>query len=143
VLILADQNLWIAAGQLKKITGLNMMQSVGQKNLQAAGGIQQLPTTSGTPATVALVQSAPSIAGRQVTLHWTASADPHAYQTYVYRSTTTGFTPGPSNLISVLPTASIAINDSPGVATWYYVLICDNIDGVLSPISNQESAVIV
>jgi len=131
------KTLWVTEGDRTQITGLNAMMRVAQHNLQALKGIQQQPTTSSTTPPAAPTALAGAVSGEQVILSWTPSVTANAYQTYLYRSDTTGFTPGPTTLIKVVPQTVAQAMDTPGIGTWYYVVACDSDDGYLSDPSTE------
>jgi hypothetical protein len=77
-----------------------------------------------------------------VALSWTAATDNVGVVKYdVYRSTTSGFTPGPTNLVGTSATASF--NDT-GLAqgTYFYVVKAEDAAGNIGPASAQASATV-
>jgi hypothetical protein len=77
----------------------------------------------------------------KATLSWTASTDNVGVTRYdVYRSTTSGFTPGTGNRIGFAATTSYT--DTVAAGTYYYVVKAEDAVGNLSGSSNQASAVV-
>jgi len=81
--------------------------------------------------------------GTSLTLSWIAGSDPNLNEFplkyYVYRSISSGFTPGAGNLISSAPTSTIGQagstmfwNDTTvvGGTTYYYIVRCEDAGGV-------------
>jgi hypothetical protein len=78
----------------------------------------------------------------QVALSWTAATDNVAVTKYdVYRSTTSGFTPGAGNLIGTSATTSYT-DTTVGTATYYFVVKAEDAAGNIGPASNQASATV-
>ena len=73
---------------------------------------------------------------------WTASTDNVGVAGYrVYRSTTSGFAPGASTLVTTVPTASFQ-DAGLAVGTYYYKIVAFDASGNSSASSTQASAVI-
>ncbi|HZX43039.1 MAG TPA: LamG-like jellyroll fold domain-containing protein, partial [Myxococcaceae bacterium] len=78
----------------------------------------------------------------QVSLSWNASTDNVGVARYdVYRSTTSGFTPGPANRIAQ-PTGTSYSDSGLGAGTYYYKVQAEDAAGNLSAPSNEASATV-
>jgi fibronectin type 3 domain-containing protein len=94
----------------------------------------QPPTAPGNLTATGSVSSA--------SLSWSASSDNVGVSKYdVYRSTTSGFTPGPGNRIAQ-PTGTSYSDTGLAAGTYYYKVQAEDAAGNLSPISNEASAVV-
>ncbi len=103
---------------------------------------QQTATTSPPPTVPAQVQgpTASAVSSTQINLSWTANPPGDNVTHYnIYRSTTSGFTPGPGNLINSTVTAT-SFQDSGLTAstTYYYKVSATNSAGE-GPVSAQAS----
>src|SRR5262245_34643285 len=77
-----------------------------------------------------------------VSLSWSASTDNVGVARYdLYRSTTSGFTPGPANRIAQ-PTGTTYTDTGLAAGTYYYKVIAEDAAGNLSAPSNEASAVV-
>jgi hypothetical protein len=95
-------------------------------------------STSGeTPATVDPDTTAPTapgtptatVTGQTVGLSWAAATDAFGVTDYqVHRSDTSGFTPSPTTLIGST-TGATTFSDTPGVGTWYYLVVASDAAG--------------
>ncbi len=100
---------------------------------------------SGPPDTVA--PSAPGVlsaTGGQASasLSWGAATDNVAVTGYnVYRSTTTGFTPGAANLVAQ-PAVTTFADSGLAAGTYYYLVVARDGAGNLGPPSNEASATV-
>lgn len=76
--------------------------------------------------------------GQQVTLTWDASTDNIEVQNYVvYRSQTSGFTPGPTHQVG--GPAGTSFSDVAAAGTWYYVVVArDEAGNVSAPSAECE-----
>jgi len=110
-----NQSLWKLVGQAAQTTGLNAMVKRGQRNLKALMGIQQLPTQAASVAPYHPTGLAAVVNGDQVTLTWTDDVTANAYLVYLYQALTTGFSPGPANLIAVIALGVETYVYRPGV----------------------------
>jgi O-glycosyl hydrolase len=102
---------------------------------QASATTLVAPPVAPTALTVTVASST------QVNLSWTASTTGGTLTYSVYRSTTSGFTPGSGNLVtSGLTTTSYNNTGLTAVTTYYYVVEAVNSAGS-SPASNQVTAI--
>jgi FtsP/CotA-like multicopper oxidase with cupredoxin domain len=76
----------------------------------------------------------------QINLSWTASTSTCAPTYNVYRSTTSGFTPGSGNQIASGVTGTTYSDSSLAASTTYYYLVVATTSGGMSAASNQASA---
>lgn len=78
----------------------------------------------------------------RVDLSWTASTDDVGVARYdVYRSTATGFVPGPSNQVAQVAGTATSYRDSGLAAgTYYYVVKAEDAAANISPGSNEANA---
>ena len=78
----------------------------------------------------------------KVRLAWAASTDNVSVVRYnVYRSTTSGFTLSPANLIAQ-PVSNAYLDSAVGVGTYYYVVTAEDFSSNVSAPSNQASATV-
>jgi hypothetical protein len=76
-------------------------------------------------------------------LSWAASSDDRAVSAYrVYRSTTSGFTPGPANRIASVPSGTTFSDNGLAAGTYYYRVKAVDKAGNLSTASPQASAAV-
>jgi beta-glucanase (GH16 family) len=127
--------------------------SSGQIVIAFTNGAANQPVVMGievrsTPASCSADPTAPTgltataSSSSAIGLTWTAVTPPanctiSGYN--VYRSTTSGFTPAPSNLIATLSTTTYADTGLTATTTYYYVVETIDANGA-SPASNQASA---
>jgi fibronectin type 3 domain-containing protein len=80
----------------------------------------------------------------QANLSWTAATDNVGVARYdVYRSTTAGFTPGPSTQVAQVAGSAATYHDSgPAAGTYYYRVKAEDAAANLSPPSNEASATV-
>src|SRR5262249_19729041 len=77
------------------------------------------------------------------TLTWTAATDNTGVVRYdVYRSTTSGFTPGPANRVGQ-PTTTSYTDTGLAAGTYYYVVAAEDSAGIISAPSAQISVVVL
>jgi hypothetical protein len=77
----------------------------------------------------------------EIDLSWAASTDPSVYAYNVYRSTTPGFTPSPSNIVAIeTPETSLQDVDLTPNTTYYYALTAAHDDGTETTITPSGSA---
>src|SRR2546429_473217 len=107
----------------------------GPVSAQASG-----TTSAPLPAQVTGV-SHQAVSSTQINLSWTANPPGDNVIHYnIYRSTTSGFTPGPGNLINSTVTApSFQDSGLPASTTYYYLVSATNSGGE-GPVSAQASA---
>lgn len=123
--------LWKAVGDIISITALNAFVRVGQNNLMALDGVQELPTKVSDVAPGIPTGLAGVVTGNRVSLSWMDPVDADLYAIYVHRGSVDSFTPGPSSLIEVVVAGDEATTDTPGIGTWYYAVQAGDVDGNL------------
>jgi outer membrane protein assembly factor BamB len=97
-------------------------------------------TTSCSAPTAPSGLTATAISGSQINLSWTAGTASCAFTYNVYRSTTSGFTPGSTNLVaSGLTGTTYSDNGLTASTTYYYLVEAVDSAGASAP-SNQASA---
>jgi glycosyl hydrolase family 12/fibronectin type III domain protein len=126
--LVAEYEIDGAAGS--KSTTLSWSGSLGANGIfLAIKGIIPAPPTNLTATT---------ISSTQINLSWTASSNADSYD--VFRSTTSGFTPGAGNQIaSGVTSTSFSDTGLTASTTYYYVVEACNNSGCSTP-SNQASA---
>jgi fibronectin type 3 domain-containing protein len=119
-----------------KVAAVDAAGNVGPAGNEASA----TPTADTTPPTTPVNLTATAASG-QVTLSWGASTDAGGIARYsVYRSTTSGFTPAPANLIGQPTTTSYADTAVVGGTTYFYKVTAEDNAGNASPASNQATA---
>lgn len=137
-----QKNDWIANGKGKKITGLQAMQRFNQPRLRRNLGVVSDPLNAAGAAEAAPTAVAATAAPKSVNLTWVDSAGANDYCTFIYMSTTTGFTPDLSNLLRVVPhgvQAFTATKLTTGTA-YYFVLKGCETGGTLGTAAAQVTA---
>lgn len=137
-----NQGLWNGVGASDSITGLDAWvrnsarrkpndQAVLQAPAQPAG------TTPGPPLTPA------ATGGKgQVTLTWTNTVTGTLFTTAIHRGST-GFTPGPGNLIRLVPSTTLTlVITGLTPATYFFKLRHGNIGGIYGSASTEVSAAV-
>jgi hypothetical protein len=118
--------------------GYYMLFLVNKNGVPAVAPLVDLPAPSAdtTPPTAPTNLTAGGGIG-QVSLSWTASTDDVSVAQYnVYRSTTSGFTPSPANLVGTSTTTSYT--DKVAAGTYYLVTAQDPAGNISQP-SNQAT----
>lgn len=124
--------------------GYYMIHVLNSSLVPSTAKIIQIPGTASTPPPLpAQVQglTASTVSSTQINLSWTANPPADGVTHYnIYRSTTSGFTPGAGNLINSTVTAT-SFQDSGLTAstTYYYKVSATNSAGE-GPVSAQASA---
>jgi glucosylceramidase len=109
-------------------------------NGSSGGSNQATATTAIAPPTAASALTATVVSSTQISLSWTASTTSGV--TYdVYRSTTSGFTPGAGNLVaSGVSTTTYSNTGLTALTTYYYAVEAVNSAGT-STATNQVTAI--
>src|SRR5207247_2382130 len=95
--------------------------------------------SGGTPAQVTGV-SHQAVSSTQINLSWIANHRKNVVNHYnIYRSTTSGFTPGPGNLINITITATSFQDSGLTASTTYYYLVSATNSAGEGPVSAQAS----
>lgn len=147
-LTVPQQDSWQFVANAKLITALNAWTSDAQLNRKQDKGIR-LDTTGDFSSTPTPGTALAATAGfGRYTLDWSASVDAPAVAYFLYRSDTTGFTAGPSNMVGVVNAGSIQgaqlnFTESEVLAgTWYLLIRTCGDDGGLGVQSAEESVVV-
>lgn len=116
------QSHWTDQGKKDEITGMNFMVQRAQfQRAQGNGPYQDFPATAGgTPAAPTLT---PTNGRKLVTIAINQPPPANTWAWFLWMSTTTGFTPGPSNLIAVVPNSATSF-DKTGLlsgTTYFFV----------------------
>jgi len=124
------------------ITGLNAMVKLNQERNRQFLGAKQDPTLAAGAVEAAPGGVVATAAPKSVRLTWTDSIGADDWCTLIYRSTTLGFTPGPSNLLRVVPDGLQAFTDV-GLTTgtpYYYRLGGCETGGTLGTLAAEVTA---
>jgi len=96
--------------------------------------------TAGSIAAAPSGLSATAASNSQIDLSWNPSPSTQALTYNVYRSTTSGFTPGPENLVAGTGTMTSYADTGLNATTTYYYLVTAVTSAGNSPASNAASA---
>jgi FtsP/CotA-like multicopper oxidase with cupredoxin domain len=125
-----------ASGQIvitfTSVTNNALISGIEVQSGTAGVGCTAPSTPTGLGATAA--------SSSQINLSWTASTSTCAPTYNVYRSTTSGFTPGSGNQIASGVTGTTYSDSSLSASTTYYYLVVATTSGGMSAASNQASA---
>jgi RHS repeat-associated protein len=120
--------------------------TLGSNQAWAAQAVTYKPSDGTAPTTPASLT--PTTSAGRVSLTWTASTDANGISLYrVYRSTTSGFTPGTSTEVGQT-TATSYTDDGDGIrprlpsGTYYYKVIAEDTRGNASAASTQANATV-
>lgn len=135
-------NAWKAASKVDNITPLNAAVREDQRRVRRGFGTVRYPTD--TPGAVEAAPTSVVATGqiKNVLLTWADSAGAGDFCTFIYRSLTTGFTPGPSSLIAVIPHGAQLYNDGhiiSGTPYFYRLGGCEH-GGTLGSLAVEVSA---
>lgn len=141
-----DGGSWVSRGNTLSfnLTGKTDGQTYSLE-LIASNSVGDSPASTAKTAAPATVPAAPTLAltpsDGQVSIAWTDGATGGSAITArrLYRSTTSGFTPGPGNLIATSPTFPYADTGLTNGTAYYYKGIAANVIGD-SAASTQQSA---
>ena len=133
---------WKAIADLTATTPLNAQMKVAQQNARQNFGAVKAPSeVAGTTPTAPVTLTA-TAQPKSIALAWTDPAvTPGDYTGMLYMSTVTGFTPDISNLIAVLPVATLAYVVT-GLVTgtpYFFRLRQTNTDGEMGALIAQAT----
>ncbi len=123
--------------------GYYMLFIVNTSGVPSVASFVRFPApTEDTQAPTAPTGLAATPSTGSVALSWTAATDNVGVARYdVYRSATSGFTPGPTTLIGTSATASYT-DTTVGTGTFFYLVRAEDAVGNIGPQSNQASATV-
>lgn len=133
---------WKAAVKKRNLSPINGFSSAGQKRLRRNLGVQQDPTLAAGAVEAAPTAVTPTAGTRQVIITWTDSAGAGDFCTFIYRSTSTGFTPSPATLIAIIQHGVQTYTDikvTTGTAYFYRLGGCET-GGTLGTLAAQVTA---
>jgi hypothetical protein len=115
---------WLAKYKKLAITTLNSYIKFNQPRIRNNLGVVQDPTVAAGAVEAAPTTVAATAATRQVKLTWVDSLGANDTCTFIYRSTTTGFTPAPANLLQIVAHGVQIFTDTKVISgtPYYYVL---------------------
>jgi hypothetical protein len=123
--------------------GWYMVFLIDDKGVPSYGQIVQVDASGDTRAPTAPASLTATPATGSTSLSWGAATDNVAVTSYrVYRSTTNGFTPGPSNRIATVKTGTMYSDNGLASGTYYYVVRAVDKAGNLGPASPQATATV-
>lgn len=137
-----NQAPWNTLGAADSITGLDAWtRSTARRKPNDQAALQTPAAVAGTTPGPPLTPAATGGKG-QVTLSWTNSVTGTLLTTAIHRGTT-GFTPGPANLIWLVPSTTLTIvltGFAPG--TYFFKFRHGNIGGIYGTASTEVTAVV-
>jgi hypothetical protein len=139
----ANKSNWKTNGKTGNITGLDAMQRFNQKRLRQNLGIVNDPTTAAGAVEAAPTAGAAAAAFKSLNLTWVDSVGANDFGTFVWMSTTNGFTPDVSNLVAVVPhgTQKVTITKLVSGTTYYFVIAGTEKGGTMGTHAAQFSGV--
>lgn len=138
-----DKGYWKTAAEVGNITPMNAFVRDAENRRKLNTGPRENPITPAGSAPNAPTSPVATGGNKQFTFTWVDSTSSDHYATMIYASETTGFTPGPSNLIAVIIDGvnTVTITQlEPG--TWYIKAKAVSTTGVLSTATSQVSATV-
>lgn len=137
----AQKAAWDALAAVKNITQLNAQVSDAQKRTRVNDGVRRGPAESAGTTPDAATTLAAAAQPKSLVLTWVAGAAAPEYCWMLFRSLTGTFTEDVSNLIRVVPAASLTYTDialTTGTE-YFYSLKGVNFDGELGAASAEFS----
>jgi len=132
---------WDDTDSADNITGLNSQVKYNMpRNRQGLGLVRAVSDAAGTTPDAPATGTA-TAAPKSLLIEWTAGTAEPEYVWYIYSSETTGFTPGPSNLVRVVAAATLEWTHT-GLTTGtaqYYRIRGGNHDGELGSLIAEFS----
>ena len=123
--------------------GWYMVFLIDDKGVPSYGQIVKVDSNADTQAPTAPASLTATARTDGAALNWSASTDNKAVSEYrVYRSTTAGFTPGPSNRIATVTSGTTYTDQGLATGTYHYRVKAADKAGNLSPASPEASAVV-
>lgn len=142
LLTAAQQTNWKTNAKKRAITGLDAFVAFNQGRVRRNQGIAIDPTLAAGAVEAAPTVPAATAGTKSVSLTWVDSAGANDKATWIFRSTTTGFTPSSATLIQIVNRGVQAFTDV-GLLTgtpYYYVFKGCEQGGTLGTATAQVSA---
>lgn len=137
-----NQATWVALGAADSITGLDAWVRSSARRKPNDGAIMQTPTTPAGTTPGAPLTPAATGGSKQVSLSWVNSVTGTLMSTAIHRGTT-GFTPGPANLIAIVPSSQLStVITRLTVGTYFFKVRHGNVGGIYGAASTEVSAVV-
>lgn len=139
----ANKATWESLADASAISPFNAFISRGQVNARNNLGYQrEYPAESSSPPGAPTTPAATAVT-RGLSLSWTDPGTGSLFGVIIYRSTTTGFTPAPSNVVQVVDAGVEEWIDTPlDPDTYYYVLKGFDFAGVLGTATSEFSGTV-
>jgi hypothetical protein len=123
--------------------GFYMVFLIDSNGVPSYGQVVQVDAAGDTTAPTAPASLTATARTDGASLNWPAATDNVAVSSYrVYRSTTNGFTPGPSNRIASVSSGTSYVDQGVGTGTYYYRVKAVDKAGNLGPASPQATSVV-
>lgn len=135
----ANQATWQTRADAQKFSPFNAFVQLGMTNQVQGSGFQREDPAEASDPPAAPTGASATAGVRQLVLDWTDPATGDVFGVIIYRSTTTGFTPGPSNVIAVVD-AGVETYVDTGLETgtpYYYRAAGFDFAGVLGSLVAQ------
>ncbi len=137
----AQKAAWDTLAAVTNITQLNAQVADNQVRTRVNDYLRRGPAEAAGTTPSAAITLVATAQPKSLVLSWVAGATAPEYVWGLYRSITTGFTPDVSNLIRILPAATLTFTDF-GLVTGqeeFYVIAGGNFDGERGPDSAEWS----
>lgn len=133
---------WLAQFKKKAITGLNSQIKFNSPLVRRNLGVHQDPTLPAGAVEAAPTGVTPTAGTKSVSLVWVDSVGAADYCTFVYQSTSTGFTPSVATLVAIIAHGVqkyVAVKLTTGTPYYFVVGGCEN-GGTLGTLAAQVTA---
>lgn len=140
-LSVAQKASWDTLAAITNITQLNAQVQDAQRRTRVNDGVRRGPAESAGTTPDAAITLAAAAQPKSLVLTWVAGANAPEYDWMLFRSLTGAFTEDVSNLIRIIPAATLTFTDI-GLTTGteqFYSLIGANFDGELGGASAEFS----
>lgn len=137
----ATKTNWKNTVKKRSLSGINGYSSSNQKRLRRNLGVLQDPLNAAGAVEAAPTAPAVAVGTRTLTVTWVDSAGANDTCTFVYRSTSTGFTPSISTLVAIIAHGVQKFVDTKVTTgtTYYYVVGGCEKGGTLGTQAAQQS----
>lgn len=134
---------WKVASRIKNVTPQNAMIRFNQIRVRQGLGVAADPTLTPGAAEAAPTGVTIGVQAKSLLITWVDSVGAGDFCTFIYMSTSTGFTPAPANLIAVIAHGVQTYTKTKLTTgtTYYFVLRGDENGGTLGTAAAQVSGV--